>query len=92
MIQAAMGSRLSLGATPVLITPDEFEMRTDGLQLRMRADQIEGVAGPDFGTKAVGTTQRQVKPLGGGASQGVAAAAEPSRRWDQASTMLLRMA
>jgi hypothetical protein len=43
MIQAAMGSRLSLGATPVLITPDEFEMRTDGLQLRMRADQIEAV-------------------------------------------------
>ena len=43
MIQAAMGSRLGLGATPVLITPDEFEMRTDGLQLRMRADQIEAV-------------------------------------------------
>ena len=67
MIQAAMGSRLGLGATPVLITPDEFEMRTDGLQLRMRADQIEAVLqDADFGTKAVGTTHRHVKLLAGG--------------------------
>jgi hypothetical protein len=41
MIQADMGSRLGLGTMPVLITPDEFEMRNEGLQLRMRADQIE---------------------------------------------------
>jgi PRC-barrel domain len=41
MIQADIGSRLGLGTTPVLITPDEFEARSDGLQLHMRADQIE---------------------------------------------------
>jgi len=40
MIQAEMGSRLGLGTTPVLITPDEFEARSGGLQLHMRADQI----------------------------------------------------
>ena len=43
MIQAEMGNRLGLGTTPVLITPDEFEMRAEGLQLRMRADEIEAV-------------------------------------------------
>ena len=43
MIQADIGSRLGLGTTPVLITPDEFEARSDGLQLHMRADQIEAV-------------------------------------------------
>jgi hypothetical protein len=43
MIQAEMGSRLGLGTTTVLITPDEFEARADGLQLRMRAEQIEAV-------------------------------------------------
>ena len=43
MIQAEMGSRLGLGTTPVLITPDEFEARSDGLRLHMRADQIEAV-------------------------------------------------
>jgi hypothetical protein len=43
MIQADIGSRLGLGTTTVLITPDEFESRPDGLQLRMRAEQIEAV-------------------------------------------------
>jgi hypothetical protein len=43
MIQAEMGSTLGLGTTTVLITPDEFEPRQDGLQLRMRADEIEAV-------------------------------------------------
>jgi hypothetical protein len=41
MVQAEMGSRLGLGTTTVLITPDEFEARPDGLQLRMRAEEIE---------------------------------------------------
>jgi hypothetical protein len=43
MIQAEIGSRLGLGTTTVLITPDEIESRADGLQLRMRAEQIEAV-------------------------------------------------
>jgi hypothetical protein len=43
MIQAEMGSRLGLGTTTVLITPDEFEPRQDGLQLRMSAEEIEAV-------------------------------------------------
>jgi len=43
MIQAEMGSKLGLGTTTVLITPDEFEPRQNGLQLRMRADEIEAV-------------------------------------------------
>ena len=38
-----MGSKLGLGTTTVLITPDEFEPRQDGLQLRLRADEIEAV-------------------------------------------------
>jgi hypothetical protein len=41
MVQAEMGGRLGLGTTTVLITPDEFEARPDGLQLRMRAEEIE---------------------------------------------------
>lgn len=40
MIQAEMGSQLGLGTITVLITPDEFQSRADGLQLRMRADEI----------------------------------------------------
>ena len=43
MIQAEIGNRLGLGTTTVLITPDEIESRADGLQLRMRAEQIEAV-------------------------------------------------
>jgi hypothetical protein len=43
MIRAEMGSRLGLGTTTVLITPDEFEPRQDGLQLRMSAEEIEAV-------------------------------------------------
>ncbi len=43
MIQAEIGNRLGLGTTTVLITPDEIEQRADGLQLRMRAEQIEAV-------------------------------------------------
>ena len=33
MIQAEMGSFLGLGTSTVLITPDELESRSDGLQL-----------------------------------------------------------
>jgi len=43
MLQAEIGSRLGLGTTTVLITPDELQSRSDGLQLRMRADEIEAV-------------------------------------------------
>ena len=43
MVQAEMGSRLGLGTATVLITPDEFEARPDGLQLRLRAEEIEAV-------------------------------------------------
>jgi len=43
MIQAEMGSLLGLGTNTVLITPDELEARPDGLQLRLRADQIRSV-------------------------------------------------
>jgi PRC-barrel domain len=43
MIQAEMGSLLGLGTNTVLITPDEFEARSDGLQLRMPAEQIRSV-------------------------------------------------
>jgi hypothetical protein len=49
MIQAEMGSRLRLGTIPVIITPDEFEMRADALQLRMRAEQIEAVLQDQMG-------------------------------------------
>ena len=43
MIQAEMGSFLGLGTSTVLITPDELESRSDGLQLRMPAEQIRSV-------------------------------------------------
>jgi Cysteine rich repeat len=43
MIQAEMGSLLGLGTNTVLITPDELEARSDGLQLRLSADQIRSV-------------------------------------------------
>ena len=43
MIQAEMGSLLGLGTNTVLITADELEARPDGLQLRLRADQIRSV-------------------------------------------------
>jgi hypothetical protein len=43
LIQAEMGSRMGLGTTTVLITPDEIESRAGGLQLRMPAEQIEAV-------------------------------------------------
>ncbi len=49
MIQTEMGSRLGLGTIPVIITPDEFEMRADALQLRMRAEQIEAVLQDQMG-------------------------------------------
>ena len=40
---AEMGSFLGLGTSTVLITPDELESRSDGLQLRMPAEQIRSV-------------------------------------------------
>ncbi len=43
MIQAELGSFLGLGTSTVLITPDELESRSDGLQLRMPAEQIRSV-------------------------------------------------
>jgi hypothetical protein len=43
MVQAEMGSLLGLGTNTVLITPDELQARSDGLQLRLRADQIRSV-------------------------------------------------
>jgi len=44
MIHAEIGSLLGLGASNVLITPDELESsRTDGLQLRMPAEQVRAV-------------------------------------------------
>jgi hypothetical protein len=43
MIQAEMGSFLGLGTSTVMITPDELESRSDGLQLRMPAEQIRSV-------------------------------------------------
>jgi Golgi apparatus protein 1 len=43
MIQAEMGNLLGLGTNTVLITPDELEARSDGLQLRLRAGQIRSV-------------------------------------------------
>jgi hypothetical protein len=49
MLQAELGRRLGLGTIPVLITPDEFEMRADALQLRMRAEQIEAVLQEQIG-------------------------------------------
>ena len=61
MIQAEMGSRLGLGTIPVIITPDEFEMRADALQLRLRAEQIEAALQDQIG----GALQDQI----GGARQ-----------------------
>jgi hypothetical protein len=43
MILAELGSFLGLGTSTVLITPDELESRSDGLQLRMPAEQIRSV-------------------------------------------------
>jgi hypothetical protein len=43
MIQAEMGSLLGLGTSIVFITPDEFEARGEGIQLRMPAEQIRSV-------------------------------------------------
>jgi hypothetical protein len=43
MVQSEMGSLLGLGTNTVLITPDELQARPDGLQLRLRADQIRSV-------------------------------------------------
>jgi hypothetical protein len=44
MIHAEIGSLLGLGTSNVLITPDELEAsRTDGLQLRMPAEQVRAV-------------------------------------------------
>jgi len=43
MIQAEMGSFLGLGTSTVLITPDDLESRSDGLLLRMPAEQIRSV-------------------------------------------------
>lgn len=40
MIQAELGGWLGLGATQVLISPDEFEQRSDRLELKMAADQV----------------------------------------------------
>jgi len=43
MIQAEIGSLLGLGTSIVFITPDEFEARGEGIQLRMPAEQIRSV-------------------------------------------------
>jgi Cysteine rich repeat len=44
MIHAEIGSLLGLGTSNVLITPDELQAsRTDGLQLRMPAEQVRAV-------------------------------------------------
>jgi hypothetical protein len=43
MIQAEMGSLLGLGTSIVFITPDEFEARGEGIQLRMPAEQLRSV-------------------------------------------------
>ena len=43
MIQAEMGSLLGLGTSIVFITPDEFEARAEGIQLRMPAEQVRSV-------------------------------------------------
>jgi Golgi apparatus protein 1 len=43
MIQAEIGSLLGLGTSMVLISPDEFESRVDGIQLRIPAEQVRAV-------------------------------------------------
>ena len=43
MIQAEMGSLLGLGTSIVFITPDEFEVRAEGIKLRMPAEQVRTV-------------------------------------------------
>lgn len=40
MIQAEFGGMLGLGTTPVLISADEFEQRSDRLQLKMDSSQV----------------------------------------------------
>jgi hypothetical protein len=43
MIQAELGGRLGFGSSMVLITPDEFEQKADGIRLRLGADQVQSI-------------------------------------------------